>query len=185
MITSAREARGFCSDALPDGSVSWTLTTLLGKFLVSAELQFGQRDMTWTPLGVEFHGDIPHLWFPGDCRHVAVRLTENARLNSDEAAFQLAHETVHLLSPVVGTANVLEEGLATIFAHANSPIRSNQQSYLDAEALAHCVLSADPDAIKSLRTKRKHFLDFTPEFILDHYTVSVAPATALCKTFIR
>jgi hypothetical protein len=51
-----------------------------------------------------------------DCDAI-VQLSNESRDNRDQALFQLAHETVHVLSPVdVGTTTALEEGLATYFS---------------------------------------------------------------------
>ena len=113
--------------ALPDDrertrASPWTLTTLFGEFLHEAEERFGARDMTYTPLGLEFDGAAPHLWFPGDRHHISIVLTEAARFDPAEALFELAHETVHMLAPTSGRseAPVFEEGLATLFAHEKS-----------------------------------------------------------------
>lgn len=108
----------FTSVPIPNGG-SWTLTTLMGQMLDEAEALYGRRDMDWTLLGVEFFTDAtqPETWFPGNRKHVAIRLTPNTANDYDHAVWQLAQEIVHLLAPVRrGCANNLEEGLATHFA---------------------------------------------------------------------
>jgi hypothetical protein len=76
---SKEPAEGFCCQPLPGGGYSWTLTSQLGELLAEAERRFGLRDTTWTPLGIEFCGEIPHLWYPGNRRQVSIILTDLAR----------------------------------------------------------------------------------------------------------
>jgi hypothetical protein len=111
----------FTSVPIPGGG-SWTLTTHFGKMLSEAEELYGRRDMDWTPIGVEFCAcDVPRIWFPGGRKHVAIRLTLAALNDLNEALWQLAHETVHVLGPVEGNTNNLEEGVATHFALSVPP----------------------------------------------------------------
>ena len=183
---SQKQAMDFCCEPLPQGGgFTWSLTTVLGKFLREAEQEYGPRDTSWKILGIEFGGDIPQLWFPGNCRHISIKLADVARLNPIVAQFELAHETVHLLAPTgTGIANNLEEGVATIFAHKNSLIRSDQLSYLNVEKLVSLLLATDPFAILKLRAKRPAFSDFTPDFILQHYPhLSESVAKTLCEPF--
>jgi hypothetical protein len=123
MISSTKEALGFCTDPFPTGDgYNYTLTTLLGVFLREAERRYGLRDKNWTPLGIEFSGDVPTTWFPGNCGNVSIILTDSARKDPPQAIFQLAHEVVHLLAPIgKGGAIIFEEGLATLFAHEMAP----------------------------------------------------------------
>ncbi len=127
-----------------------------------------QRDpnSTYTILGVEFVDGIPQCWFPGNCRKIVVQLGTQCLREPDRACFQLAHETVHLLSPTGGrNANVLEEGLASHFqmwymAHhypSDWPHSGNNwnnlacASYEKARALVEKVLNENPNAIRILR----------------------------------
>ncbi len=139
MSADSDAALGFVSAPIQGGG-TWTHTTRLGDFLAKAEARFGPRQMDWTILGIEFFGDIPHIWYLGGRKHVAIRLTQNARFNINEALFQLAHETVHLLSPNnIGPALIIEEGIASLFAdemmaelNMASPLSGN---YIEARAL--------------------------------------------------
>jgi hypothetical protein len=187
MISSLKEAIGFCCEPLPTkNGYGFSLTTLLGHFLSIAEMKYGPRNKNWTILGIEFCGEIPHVWYPGNMGYISIMLADMARLNPAEAIFELAHEVVHLLSPNGGgPAKTIEEGVATIFAHQNSPIRGGQASYLEAERLVKELLAIDDHAIRKLREKRPAFSDFTPEFILENYSISWQSANALCATFDR
>jgi hypothetical protein len=188
----ARTALGFCCKPLPgvDGH-TWTLTTLLGTLLAEAEERFGPRDATWTPIGIEFGGDNPHVWYPGNRRHVSIMLSETARENPGLALFQLAHEVIHLLAPTgtKGLAPVLEEGLATLFSCEIS-LRYDLDAlplhprYLGASSLVQQLLGPYPDAVMRMRERQPNFHRLTAELIQ-----SVVPgsdphlASDLCKPF--
>jgi len=105
------------ANPLPNGGYSWTLASRLGHMLRVAEERYGPRDPSYTILGVEFGGNIPHVWYPGNCRHVIVQIAAYCATNMQQAYYQMAHECIHLLSPT-GNANtiVLEEGLTTHFS---------------------------------------------------------------------
>jgi len=110
-------AIGFATEPLPtrDG-FRFSLTSLLSTMLTDAEQMFGTRDMTYTPVGIEFYGDRPKVWYPGTNKHISIILTDSAREDPPQAVFQLAHEVVHILSPTGGAnAPVVEEGLSALF----------------------------------------------------------------------
>jgi len=151
----------------PSGNrYTWTLASLLGHMLFLAESRFGPRDRCYTILGVEFVDDGPRCWFPDNCRNIVIQLGSQCLREPDRACFQLAHESIHLLSPTGGrNANMLEEGLATHFQTwymANHdptdwPRSENDwsnpacQSYQQAKDLVEQMLKLNPDAIKALR----------------------------------
>jgi len=120
------QPKEFCSTQILahkiKGGHSWTLTTRLGKFLQKAEKEYGVRDKSWTILGVEFSAEgQPTVWYPfshDNTKFIAIQLTRRAANNKKRALFQLAHETIHLLSPAGPNqqSSVLEEGLATYFS---------------------------------------------------------------------
>lgn len=107
-----------CGDG--DGcSFTWTLATRFGDALAFAEQRYGQRDLSWTLLGVDFaRVPLPQIFY---VRHnsgrkaIVVHLTAEAATDEKHALFQLAHEVVHTLSPIGPhvPASVLEEGVAT------------------------------------------------------------------------
>lgn len=104
------------------GGFSWTLPSRLGQILIEAESRYGERDKSWTLLGVEFvTSDQPAIWYPyshEDKKYLLVQLTKKALKDEQEALLQLSHEAIHLLSPAGGgkKTNVFEEGLATHFS---------------------------------------------------------------------
>lgn len=182
-------AAGFIGQR-PDGSPAWTLTTCLGHFLAEAECLLGPRDRSWTVLGVEFFGDRPCTWFPGDRRHLAVRLSLSAAHDPKRALFQLAHETVHLLAPVqLGQATVLEEGLAAWFADQQShnlglDMVDSTASYRDAATLAAHLVTLWPEAIRQTRHDQPVISEIAPEQLLKAAPgLDPAKADALCRRF--
>ena len=101
-----------------DSGFSWTLTSRLGDILSKAETAYGPRDMNWTILGIEFCSNVPQIWFPENCRHIAIQLATNALGDTAIACYQLAHEVIHLLAPNgQHIAPVIEEGLAHLVIH--------------------------------------------------------------------
>jgi hypothetical protein len=160
----------FVSATHEGGGNSWTLVTRLGQMLSRAENLYGPRDRSWTILGVEFGpGPYPAIWFPGDCKHIAIRLAPNALDSEVLACYQLAHECVHLLAPT-GNANapVLEEGLATAFAEdyvqfvlKSNPFLTNEPTYIRAAGAVRELLVGAPDAILRLRAIEPRFAKIT------------------------
>lgn len=193
MFPSLKEAIGFSSEPLADRSgYTWTLTTRLGQFLREAERLFGSRDMDWTPIGIEFCGEIPQVWYPGNVKFVSIMLTDSARTNPRQALFQLAHEVVHLLSPSGGRgAPVLEEGLATWFsdnmaADLGINIHTSVASYLEAKSLTEKLLAINPEAVKLIRKNEPRFIKMSADIICHSVPgVDRVLAERLCEPFVR
>ena len=82
-------ALGFATEPLPtrDG-FRFSLTSLLSTLLGDAEQMFGPRDMSYTPVGIEFCGDRPKVWYPGTNKHIFIILTDSAREDPRQAIFQ-------------------------------------------------------------------------------------------------
>ena len=183
---------GFATEPLPtrDG-YRFSLTTVLGSFLYEAEARFGPRDQSYTPLGIEFHGDRPKIWYPGDRKHISIMLTDGARQDTNLAMFQLAHETVHLLAPSGGAdANVFEEGLAAINQQAVSEswqlgYQLNSKPYERAASLANEILKLGPNTVKSLRRSEPAIHRWTPSFFIENTGISRSLANKLCRPFIE
>lgn len=160
----------YVATALPSNDgYTWTLVTRMGQMLAEIEAEYGPRDMSWTPIGIEFGPDTPQLWFPGNCRNIAIQLAMNAVWDNTLACYQLAHECVHLLAPDGrSSAPVLEEGLATVFSEdyvaryfqAISP--TILHSYVDAASKVRQLMALYPGAIKALREVEPCFKKMTP-----------------------
>ena len=111
-------------------------------------------------------------------------------VDAKRARFQLAHETVHLLDPVVaGTASVLEEGLATyyqlMYIHREDPNYSTGDAkYDNASRLASKLMTACPEAVKSLRSQGKRISALTAGELREACAeLTHEEAMALAQTF--
>jgi hypothetical protein len=195
-MVDSTPALGFVSKPIPGGG-SYTLTSLLGEFLKRAEEMAGPRDASWTVLGIEYFGHekdgaVPHIWFPGDRGQIAIRLTEDVRCDIPRAAFQLAHEAAHLISPNGGKGALnIEEGFATILAEemsqkhfgghfAFSP--NYQVAYDDTKAL----LAHAPDAIAKARKIEPRLWVLTPAILGQAVPgIDTGLAERLCQVWLR
>lgn len=173
------------------GGYAYTLTTRLGHMLLEAEKLYGPRDLNYTILGVEFFGDHPQLWYPNNCKHIAIQLTPAASQDMEQGCYQLAHECIHLLTPTGRAgANVLEEGLATHFAHQyvlsnfQRAMQPTMAGYARAEQLARELLNLDPYAIKELRKVEPVISRITAQQMMGRYpALDQATAAALAAAF--
>jgi len=175
------------------GGYSWTLTTRLGEMLRLAQEAYGPKDNTYTTLGIEFELNGPQIWYPGNCKHIAIQLTPDTANDQIKGCYQLAHECIHLLSPSGRReATTLEEGLATWFAHQyvekefNFKMPITLQSYETARQLIGELLAIDKKAIKKLRTKEFTISNITSQLIIEFFPeCSTATAQALGEPFVR
>lgn len=163
----------------PDNTYSWTLGTRMGQFISEIESLYGARDTSWILLGIEFNEGRPNIRFSGypARRQIIIRLSEKAFESAPQAIYQLAHECIHLLAPVLGGgAPVLEEGLATMYSEDKvkalypSPqdaIRTSLQNYIDAAAMVRELLQLEPDAIRQLRAVEPDFYKMTVQTFAD------------------
>lgn len=187
-------SKHFSTTALPGGTgYTWTLPSRMGQMLNQVETLYGSRDTSWAILGVEIGGDIPHLWYPGNRNHVLVQLGITALDDHYQACYQLAHETIHLLSPT-GTAHapVIEEGLATVYSDDYMKSEFNLTwcpdvaSYASAASLVRELLAVNQNAIRILRTKTPSFCELKEEsFAIAGLNIHHQLATDLVKPFNR
>ncbi|MCJ8348536.1 hypothetical protein [Moritella sp.] len=172
---------------------SWTLTSRLADMLEKSKLIYGERDKSFTVLGIEFEENGPQVWYPFSSEYIAIQLSNHSKDDMICGCYELAHESVHLLSPLGKRgANVLEEGLATKFAidYVHQEFNHIQNVSVKSYQLAHdlvCeLLKLDEFAIKKLRVDEPVISEFTPNLLLKHYpTLDVAVANELCNTFDR
>ena len=157
---------------VPIDNNRYTLDFRLGDMLHMAEELFGPRDLSYTILRVEFVSDHPRIWYPGD-RHIVIQLDLSAATNTSQACYQMAHETVHLLSPTGGNhATNFEEGVACYFAAYYMTNRMNEPcwlpdlpSYKRALELITPRLDEDIYCVRRLRDRQPSFLKMGREEI--------------------
>lgn len=184
----------FQATTLPSNDgYTWTLTTRLGDMIAEVEKRYGQRDQSWTVLGIEFSPKGPQIWYPGNRKHVAIQLAPNALQDTVLACYQLAHESVHLLAPTGRkAAPVIEEGLATVFSEDYVQQKfyrtglTNMRSYIEAAALVRELLLIAPDAIPRLRSIQPAFTEMkNTTFVEAGLAVSESLVTRLLSPFCR
>lgn len=185
---------------IPQRGTSWTLATEAGRMLTELEERYGQRDMSWTLLGVEFRDMNPMIWYPGgnsepDPKHIAIKLSPAAFSNHKEAMYQLSHECVHLLSPQgKAGAPVLEEGLAKLYSmeiierrcsHPHGQPYGAESEYDVAARHVLQLLQYDPQAIRRLRDTEPAFYRIKPATFADAGLDKVPQSliTELLRTF--
>lgn len=182
-----------------DGTMSMTTATYASRFIQEIETRYGNRDRSWTFVGVEYHDGPPQVWFPGGYevpsrKHIAISLSAGSVSSRQCAVYELAHECVHLLAPVVGGgAPVIEEGLATAFSEdmvekwcdiTNKQACTRDQRYIDSAARVRELLALAPDAIPRLRTIQPAFNHMTAEtFAMAGLNVPPALVAALLAGF--
>ena len=91
------------------------MRVLQSTLLALAEGFFGTRDRSFSIADPRFHERGPFLQHSSEDEHLWVELSNNAAGYWPTAVFELAHESVHLLNPVKGYTNTLEEGFAVAF----------------------------------------------------------------------
>lgn len=93
--------------------------------LAMAESELGPRGSARPIKRPLFNADGPRLWYTPEPNAVRIELSRNAEEYWPTAIYEMAHEVVHLLDPVSGYTNCLEEGVAVEFAlHAQIALAS-------------------------------------------------------------
>jgi hypothetical protein len=163
------------------------------KIFKEAELLFGPRDTSYqvpVPRLTECASSRTYIF--GPLRMTRIYLSRDARTKRWLASLELAHEAIHLMSPVgFGvTPTILEEGLAEWFA----------QRYVDrihemvferganpkADAVMHAVstlLAKNPAVIKTLRTHQPVISKIDEKLLVEVAGVEPRQAKFLCSDF--
>jgi len=150
--------------------------------LLQAQRVYLRRDESIAFAGISFDPNGPHLRFSPMKDVVWIELSPTTLQFPDQALYQIAHEVIHLLSPVLEPpANMLEEGLATHFSlygpTFSSPIYRElaldhievdpaAKNYRDALHSYLALVRLDPRAILFLRSQRAHFGNMDADFIM-------------------
>src|SRR5262249_54851353 len=146
------------------------LASRLGNMLRDAQQQFGPRDSTYTPVGVEFTANRTGIWYPENCRNIVVQLKHDCANDIPQACYRLAQECIHLLSPTGNSdANYLEEGLSIVFAkkyvfhNFGFEMAAIGAKYIDAAQLVEQLLALDNEAVRKVRAIQSSFSQITAE----------------------
>ena len=112
----------------------WSLQVNL---LAAAEKALGPRDKSKKIYQPQFTDNGPMLRNTSELDGVYTELSRGAEGNWFTTAFEMAHETVHLLNPTIGGTNYFEEGIAVHFSLTLAPeynnyIRCSNSDYCEA-----------------------------------------------------
>ena len=149
-----------------------TFTCMLNK----AEDMFGERDKTWTFVGIEFYDDGPYIMYYPNKTVSIVLSTDSSKFypNYPQLFYQLSHEVCHLLYPTgKRDANILNEGISTYFSKVyldilfpnNDYAISNisKSIYYRAYLLVEKLMQIDSESIKKIRKKNPQISYLTKE----------------------
>lgn len=129
-----------------DEPAVWELQNFL---LSKAEELFGIKDPAKKIYQPIFRPGQPHIINTPNYDGAFASLSEKASIYWPTTLYELAHETVHLLNPIVGHTNYLEEGFAVLFSvdmskkYTDTPQKPDCPFYNEAWSLV-CRLSDNP-----------------------------------------
>ena len=106
----------------------------------------------------QFTDDGPHIRNTPNLDGVFVELSRNGECYWPTVVYEMAHETVHLLNPIPGNANNLEEGVAVAFSLGVQPvygisIQTSMKSYLLALVLVVALPGGPLEAGRRVRER--------------------------------
>ena len=178
-------------------------------YLEILEQLFGPRDPRFVLGPLIRSNDNPRTFFhvryhtEGGCV-VSIKLGASCWDNMEygRGAWQVAHECVHLLDPGVGgTANVLEEGLASwfqneepyhedervkVFIRMNKMGKRGIESYVEAEHLVRECMPKLIPAVRRVRETGTRIRDVTEDELgLFLPNVESSILKSLCRRFVR
>ena len=176
-----------------DRSYEQTLMQELLRIFKEAEVLFGPRDASYQlslPRITECASSRTYIFPP--LRMTRIYLSRESRVKPWLASLELAHEAIHLMSPVgFGvTPTILEEGLAEWFAQRYvgriHDLTFERGANPKADAVMRAVstlLARNPSVIKTLRTRQPVISKIDEKLLLDVAGVDRKQAKFLCSDF--
>ena len=172
-----------------DPSALWALQLEL---LSEAESVLGPRDAWKKILPPQFADDGPYIRNTLNLDGALVTLSRNAELYWPTVVFEMAHETVHLLDPIPGNTNNLEEGVAVAFSlkvqesYSVAIQTPSMASYLFALHLVHMLSPAPLEAAKLLREQVGPLSSVTEIHLIELFPdVERSALRKLAEPFVR
>lgn len=170
-----------------------TLMQELLRIFKEAELLFGPRDASYqlsTPRITECATSRSYIFRP--LRMTRIYLSRDSRVKPWLASVELAHEAIHVLSPVTfgWTPTILEEGLAEYFAqkyvnrvHGFSFERgANPKADAVMQAVS-TLLAKNKFVIKELRTRQPVISKIDEKLLVEVAGIELSQAKFLCTDF--
>lgn len=181
--------------AAGDRSYEQTLMQELLRIFKEAELLFGPRDTSYelsVPRITECASARSFIFQP--LRMARIYLSREARTKPWIASLELAHEAIHVLSPLpIGSGpTILEEGLAEYFAqryadriHGLSFERTCDAKADDVMRAVSTLLTKNPSVIKDLRTRQPVISKIDEKLLVEVAGIELRQARFLCSDFKR
>lgn len=178
-----------------DLSLDASRLNIMVSLMAKAEDWLGPCVGGWHFAGFAYYSQVnsalgPHIYYYDSDEHRRIGIWHSYNAHGYNGAFfvEIAHEVVHLISPVT-KATVLEEGLATLFSEQEAkragwePAREPEK-YRSAKQLVVQLLERDNGIIKKIRKHESYISNIKPHHILVE-TKSIARelAETLCMKF--
>ena len=179
--------------AASDRSYEQTLMQELLKIFKEAELLFGPRDASFElsiPRITECATSRTYILRP--LRKARIYLSRDSRTKPWLASLELAHEAVHVLSPVgfASGPTILEEGLAECFAQSYvnrvHGLSFERGANPKADAVMQAVstlLAKNKSVIKHLRTRQPVISKIDEKLLVEVAGIERSQAKFLCTNF--
>ena len=173
---------------LDDPEAMWALQVHL---LSTAESILGRRDLSKKIYQPQFSADGPCIRNTPILDGAFTELSRAGECYWPTVVFEMAHETVHLLDPVPGGTNNLEEGVAVAFSLHVQPsfgvcIQPSIPSYLHAFQLAQILPGGPLRAARRVREEFGMLNDITLQDLHDLFpSVDEAVLGILARRFER
>ncbi len=135
-----------------------SLWALQLELLSMAQSILGDRDQSKEIGRPQFTNNGPNIRNTPNLVGAFAELSRAAEANWPEVVFQMAHETVHLLNPIPGNTNNLEEGVAVAFSlyvqhYYGISVRLQDASYLQAFQLASTLPEGPLESARRVRNR--------------------------------
>ena len=176
-----------------DRSFEQTLMQELLRIFKEAEQLFGPRDTSYQlsiPRITECASSRTYIVRP--LRIARIYLSRDSKTKPWLASLELAHEAIHVLSPVTfnSTLTILEEGLAEWFGQRyvtrvhDMTFERGANPKADAVMLAVSnLLAKNQSVIKNLRTRQPVLSKIDEKLLVEVAGVERSQAKSLCKDF--
>jgi hypothetical protein len=169
-----------------------TLKEELPKIIEAAEFWFGPRDRSYELLEPRISESLfatPAIY---PFRKIRIFLTKEAKLAPYYATYELAHEVVHVLSPVYMLRPILlEEGLATYFSFKyvkrihNVQFETTGDRHYDAAFRAVSrLMEKNEFVIKELRARQPVISKIDVKLLVEVAGIDLDLAKFLCTDFL-
>jgi hypothetical protein len=173
-------------------SYEGTLKREMLKILEEAEFWFGPRDRSYELLAPRISESFYATPAIYPFRKIRIFLTKEAKLAPYYATYELAHELVHVLSPVLMLRPiVLEEGLATYFSFKyvkrihNVQFETTGDRHYDAACRAVSrLISKNEFVIKELRAHQPIISKIDVKLLVEVAGIDLDLAKFLCTDFL-